>query len=102
MGSDEEQYFDRESKQVALDHEKERLESDRQDRDERRTYGNKIFCLICCWLVGLAALLMAQGFEDFPFKLETGVMLAVVGGTTINVLGLFVIVANYLFPKRTK
>ena len=67
----------------------------------RKSYANKIFLLVVCWLVGLAAFLALSGFSAFThFSLDTKVLLALVGGTTLNVLGIFTIVANYLFPKN--
>ena len=47
-------------------------------------------------------LLALQGFLS-PWKvfaLSDAVILAAIGGTTVNVLGIFIIVVNYLFPKR--
>lgn len=34
------------------------------------------------------------------FDLADGVLLALIGGTTANVIGLFLVVARYLFPRR--
>lgn len=78
------------------------LEGLRQDLRERKDYARRIFILICCWLGGMFALLLIQGFLSPPgwFGLSEGVLLAAIGGTTLNVLGIFIIVVNYLFPKR--
>jgi hypothetical protein len=65
----------------------------------RKTYANKIFCLIVCWLVAIGAVLLLSGFHAYGFDLDTNVLLALIGGTTLNVLGIFTIVANFLFPK---
>lgn len=79
-----------------------KLRSFAQDIGARRSYAQKIFILIVSWLWGILILLILQGFgsEHHIFKLSDSVMLAIVGGTTINILGLFVIVVNYLFEKR--
>ena len=47
-------------------------------------------------------LLVIQGvFSPWGiFNLSNNVLLAAIGGTTINVIGLFLVVARYLFPKR--
>jgi hypothetical protein len=34
------------------------------------------------------------------FKLTDAVLIAAISGTTINVIGIFIIVARYLFPQR--
>lgn len=44
--------------------------------------------------------LLLDGLNFDYFKLNSDVMLALIGGTTVNVLGVFTIVANFLFPKN--
>jgi len=72
-----------------------------QDIRERKKYAHRIFCLICSWIGAVFLLLVAEGFgSTFHFALPSSVILAVIGSTTINVLGIFYIVTHYLFPKR--
>ncbi len=76
-----------------------------QDIDERKKYARRFFILACFWLVAITVLLVLQGFGSFwfglmPFKLADTVLLAVIGSTTVNVLGILYVVVNYLFPKR--
>jgi hypothetical protein len=91
----------------------ENLLSLSQDRQERKNYANKSFKLVCWWLTGVFAILIFQGFLNEPvklaalgtvfqieFKLPDSVLLAVVGGTTASIISIFIVVANYLFPKR--
>lgn len=66
----------------------------------RKEYANKIFLLVVWWLVCLGAMLLLAGFKCFGFSLDTKVLLTLIGGTTLNVLGIFTIVANFLFPKN--
>jgi hypothetical protein len=76
----------------------------RQDIAARRKYARRIFYLIVWWLVGDFVLLLLQGFLK-PlklFQLSDAVLLAVIGGTTANVLGIFMVVVWYLFPKPDK
>jgi hypothetical protein len=73
----------------------------KQDMDERKVYARRIFILICCWVGGMFVLLLAQGLGTWywlRFALPTSIMLAAVGSTTVNVLGLLYIVVHYLFP----
>lgn len=73
----------------------------RQDIGERKRYANRIFVLIVWWLIGIGVLLLIQGFGlkfNF-FQLSDKIMVTLVGGTTINILGIFIVVVNYLFPK---
>jgi len=93
----------------------ENLRSLVQDREERKNYANKSFKLVCRWLLGVFVILIFQGFLNQPiklslfntlfdlsFKLPDSVLLAVVGGTTASVIGIFLVVANYLFPNPKK
>jgi hypothetical protein len=103
--------------------EEEKVRVLQQDRIERQKYAKYLFQLICLWLLGIYSIILLNGFngsilsvrtDDIPvirrvrvvpsFELSDAVLLALIGGTTINVLGLFVIVANYLFtpPKEPK
>ena len=72
-----------------------------QDISERKIYAKRVFVLVAVWLAGISIILLAQGFLS-PwglFNLSENVLLAVIGGTTVNVVGIFLIVARYLFPK---
>lgn len=66
----------------------------------RVDYANKIHCLVCWWLFILFLLLLLQGYGATQFS--DSVLIAILTGTTIDILGLMVIVANYLFPKNGK
>lgn len=90
----------KEKRDLDLERAEEELESAKQDRTERKRYASLIFGLICAWLVMLFAVLFFQGLAAFGFQLQDSVLLALIGGTTANVLGIFVIVAKYLFPSN--
>ena len=71
-----------------------------QDIDQRRIYADKIYDLIVWWLIAIFALLILAGFgKCIGFNISDKVLITLIGGTTINVLGIFVIVANYIFRK---
>lgn len=90
--------------QLEIDKKREELRGFGQDIDERKKYAKKSFKLVTRWLIGVFFLLLFQGFlstnEYVTFKLPESVLIAVVGGTTASIIGIFVVVANYLFPKR--
>ena len=71
------------------------LEDFRQDIKERKKYANRIYWLIVVWLLGIAVLLFC-----FYSRVDSSVLIALLSGTTVNVLGIFVVVAKYLFPQR--
>ena len=76
------------------------LESFKQDVKHRAEYAPKIFILVVVWVVLIFGLLIFQGFSVFGFHLSDSVLIAAISGTTLNILGLFVIVANYIFRKQ--
>ena len=46
---------------------------------------------------------LADGFGTagvIPVRLSDSVVLGLIGSTTLNIVGVFYVVANYLFPKR--
>ncbi len=99
--------FDDEKKE--LDNQRLRLYNQRleaeindltQDRDQRKTYANRLYWLIVGWLIVVGLIMLLHGLSPISFKLSVTVLTTLIGSTTISVLGLFVIVANYLFPKR--
>ena len=83
-------------------HKKAQLEDVKQDTEERKKYAFWFFLLACVWITIVTVLLLLQGFglRSWEFKLSDPVMLAVIGSTTVNILGILYVVANYLFPKR--
>jgi hypothetical protein len=95
-----------EKNELEIDQEKEtkRLQNValKQDIDLRKEFAWDIFYLIVAWLVLVFVLLILQGFAaticSHKFSLSDSVVLALISGTTVNVLGIFLIVVRYLFP----
>ncbi|PSR18166.1 hypothetical protein C8255_08835 [filamentous cyanobacterium CCP3] len=118
-----ESYYEDRINNAKAEREEEWVKILQQDRQERQKYAKYLFILICSWLASIYSIIILSGWggttlhidtSDVPivrrleykpkFELSDAVLLALIGGTTINVLGLFVIVANYLFnsPKDPK
>ncbi len=71
-----------------------------QDITERKKYANRSFWLVVGWILAILAVVGLQGFSDKTgFSISDNVLMTLIGGTTINILGIFIVVANYLFPK---
>ncbi|HSU32797.1 MAG TPA: hypothetical protein VLJ11_16335 [Bryobacteraceae bacterium] len=80
------------------------LDSFEQDVAQRKQYAPRLFVLTCCWLGAVIAILLLQGFSAGTthfFSLGNDVLIALLGTTTINVIGLLYIVAKYLFSAQT-
>ena len=63
-------------------------------------YVDKIFYLECVYLTIVILIIVALGNKYNNFSLDKEVIIALITTTTINVIGLFVIVAKYLFPQK--
>jgi hypothetical protein len=76
-----------------------------QDTNERKKYAKWLLVLACTWIVIVALLLTLQGFcshgcGSVKFSLDDSVLLAAIGSTTANIVGILYVVAKYLFPKK--
>ncbi|MDR3228840.1 MAG: hypothetical protein LBT53_05450 [Puniceicoccales bacterium] len=94
---------------LAISENDERNKENRNAREERRKeqkrYANRLFNLIAIWLVGVFILLALSGGEIevcgrvIGVKFSDTVLVTYLTTTTVTVLGLFVIVAKWLFPS---
>ncbi|MRX93432.1 hypothetical protein [Parabacteroides goldsteinii] len=81
----------------------EELESKSQDRLQRKEYADKIFMLLCFFLVFVGVFLFIAGLEMSPdgqechFKLSDNVLITLLTTASANVIGIFILVARYLF-----
>lgn len=84
----------------------EKLKGLEQDREQRKEFSHKIYALVCIWLGLLIFILCmsAWGIHFYPlpskeFFLSDNVLIALITGTSANIIGLMAIVILYLFPK---
>lgn len=75
----------------------EGIADSQQNRAQRKEYAGKIFWLVCAWLAVLTVLVGATGATWLA--LSDTVLVALISGASVNIIGLMVIVASYLFPK---
>jgi hypothetical protein len=71
-----------------------------QNIKERKKYAARFFALSCCWIIIITGVVLLDGWRWSNFWLPDKVVLALIGSTTINILGILYVVAHYLFPKR--
>ena len=91
--------LDTERLQAEVDTLKIEVKSREQDMAARQLYANRIFWLIATWLLVVFFFLVGDGFSLGGFDLTDAVLISLIGGTTANVIGIFLIVVSYLFPK---
>ncbi len=85
-----------------LEHEvaslKQQLKEDEDVHELRLSYTSKVFWLVCIWLIFVAVVICCTGFSLCSFALSDKVLITFITSTTVTVLGLFVIVAKWMFP----
>lgn len=54
--------------------------------------------IVWAWIVGLAVILVLQGWDWFKFAIPTSVLVTLAGTATVNVIGLIVVLARHYFP----
>ena len=70
--------------------------------DMRKKYALALFCLCVAWLIFIGFIIWSAGrawIFDAAFKLSDAVLIALITTTTLNVLGLFLGVTLWLFPR---
>lgn len=98
-GLSEQQVEDLRSMALDNDIKKEALEGQKQDRAQRKEFADMIFRFVEVYLLCVLGLLIMAGVGDINFDLSDGVLIAILGTTTANVIGVFNFVAKYLFHR---
>lgn len=78
----------------------EKLNTARQDREERKKYATHAFYLVVGYLILVFLLLILCGFHQI--HLNDPVLLSLIATLAPNVLGIFYFVMKYLFSKSEK
>ena len=75
-----------------------------QKLELRSEFAPKLYRLTCVWLGAVLLVLVAQGVSEGSrfhfFRLHDEVLIALLGTTTVNIVGLAYAIAKYLFPAR--
>ena len=95
-----EKNFSEREKEIQLEQRREELEGIKQDRKQRGAFSMRIFLFVCVYMVLALAILCLSG--GCVFEISDTVLIAMLTTTTANVIGLFVVVANYLFHHKGK
>lgn len=89
-------------KEKSLLHEEKiaQIESFRQDISERKHYAGKAFVMVSIYLIVVALFFFLAGLECAPFHCSDAVLITLLSTTTTTVIGIFLLVMQYLFHKR--
>jgi hypothetical protein len=60
-----------------------------------------LFVLISLWIVSVMTLMAISGWHVWGFQLSDKVLITYISSTTVSVLGLFTVAANWLFSAQT-
>jgi len=94
--------IERESRAVELDLRREELISNRQDREERKKFAKKIFQMLGLFLMVILIIVVCCAINCLSFYLSDTVIIALLTTTTVNVIGIFLVVVKYLFRTIPK
>lgn len=72
--------------------------SKKQDREQRKQFSFWIFLFVCVYMVLALIILILSGCKVLEFS--NGVIVSLLTTTTANVIGLFAVVAKYLFHPK--
>ena len=71
------------------------VDSMKADIGQREKYGKHVFGLTIVWLLIVLTIVVLQALA--VFGLSESVMITLIGSTTLNIIGLLVIVLKYIF-----
>jgi hypothetical protein len=66
----------------------------------RKKYASRLFILLCTWITLTYITVLASGHQTCPVKLSDAVLIALITSGTVNIIGMFAVVLNYLFPNK--
>lgn len=86
--------------QVELDALRQQVRESVDTHRLRLGYAKSLFRLVCAWLACVVLAVGLVGFKAWGFSLSDPILIAFITTTTINVVGLFIVVAKWLFPAK--
>jgi len=92
--------FEVQKLQHEVDSLKQRLQESIDTHKLRLNYANKVFLLVLFWLLCVITSVFLAGIKPLGFVLSDNVLIAFITSTTLNVVGLFAIVAKWMFPQN--
>lgn len=85
---------------IELKNLQEDLNGKKQDREQRGKFAGRIFNLMCCYLGAVMIIVILKGAK--VLALSDSVVNVLLTTTTANIIGIFMIVAKYLFYRQSQ
>lgn len=76
------------------------IDSFKQDTAERKSYARKAFWFVSAYMGLVFTLLFLLGFDCICFHFSDAVIITLITTTTTTVIGIFILVMQYLFNKK--
>ena len=73
-----------------------------ENLEHRKRYASRIFKFVSIWMTMIFCVILLDGWGIGGLKISEKVLITLIGSTTLNVLGILAIVANYFFPKKDR
>jgi uncharacterized membrane-anchored protein len=83
---------------IELSFRQEELDSNKQDREERKRYAFYIFLFLCSFLFITLAIVILTAIK--LFFLSDTVLITLLSTTSADIIGVFIIVVKYLFKAK--
>ena len=90
--------FNDDNKPFSTKFDEEQLEGLKQDREQRKLFATLIYYFMCAYSGIVLAVVILDGCS--VLNVNSTVLNIMLSTTTANVIGLFVIVAKYLFNRK--
>lgn len=68
----------------------------------REHYSKRVFLLTVSWLVFSACVIIATGVVELNFRLSDTVLVAITGSALASVIGTFLVILKWLYPKDSQ
>lgn len=88
-----------EKDRIDINLKREELESKKQDRQQRGDFAYKIFALVWFYIIVVLGIVICAG--DKLLFLNDNVLNVLLSTSLASVIGMFTIVAKYLFPNKS-
>ena len=94
--------IDTDNSSLLHEEKKAHIDSFKQNTEERKVYARESFNLMSIYLGVVAIFLFFVGLECFPFHFSDTVIITLLTTTTTTVIGIFLLVMQYLFRKGNR
>ena len=86
--------------QKESEYRQEEIENLRSDRGLRKTFSTNTFCYMWFWTIAIFITLALQGFGFKDFKLDTKLLMVLVGSSMVKVISLSITTVRGIFGRK--